>query len=195
VRDIDVEPWIGRLPAGGVEEFDDRPTRRNRELHPPPAEIGLERGDDLAVEVGHEHGRRGLLPADGQPRDGLFVGGDRVACALPGDHEPNAEGRIDALPEGDVDDLLQSLFGGLVRGVDGLTQVVGDGGQSCGHLRRGRGGPKVHPGRCDLALVEQRPADLAAGFERAGVERFTNAGIDSLTISRQRQSERRAGLQ
>ena len=151
----------------GVEERRDR--RHAGRGDPSTLEVVDKIACHLTVKVGDEHPRRRPLPPRRQPGNRLLVGRDRIARALRREHDLDPDCRVGRIPEDNAEDLLQHAirFLAIVRR---CQQRPGQRRKSSRHLGRLDRRPQVHPASRHLPAVEQRPAGLSAGGERAGVE-------------------------
>ena len=167
--------------TGHLEDTGERGVGAGLDGDATTVEIVDERGKHLAVEMGDEEIGRGSLPRRREPRDRLLVGGDRVAGAVAGQEQLQAESRIDSLPKCHMDDLLDRLVGPFgIRSVDGgrrrlacrggAIELIGERCHPPSHLLRLDCRAEIHPASRHLPLVDERPAHFAAGFERFGFE-------------------------
>ena len=152
--------------AGGIEQLSDAGAVVGCGEPAATGQIVGQIRPDLAVEMIHQQPRCRLLPPGGQPGDGLFVGGDRIAGAVAGQEQRKPKRRIDSLPERDMDDLLRGLLGGSIGGPHFLRRQAGhQARETFGHLGRCHGSPQIHPARRHLPLLDQWPAHLPAGSQ------------------------------
>ena len=192
-------------PAGRLEDAGERGVGAGLDRNAPAVEIVDERGEHLAVEMGDEEIGRGALPRRREPRDRLLVGSDRVAGAVAGEEQLQAEGRIGPLPERHMDDLLDRLVGwlgnrGIVGGRWGIARrggvldPLGKRRHSPPHLLGVNRRAEIHPAGRHLPLLDERPAHLAAGLERLRLEGRLFLRGDRPRVASQRQAERGSGL-